>query len=140
MRCLTTLVILTGALLVAGLGAQIPGTPGQGASGARGLIVGRVVDAVSNAAIPSVIVSLAGAPLGSSIRVLTDSQGRFLFRNVPKGSFTLRATIGGSVSTTTWPGDSRRRSGRISTAATGSAGRAVCSSRSIWPTASRSPT
>ena len=43
------------------------------------------------------IVTLAGAPLGTSIRVLTDAQGRFLYRNVPAGSFTLRATIGGNV-------------------------------------------
>ena len=43
------------------------------------------------------IVSLAGAPLTSSIRVLTDAKGQFLFRNVPTGSFTLRATIGGNV-------------------------------------------
>jgi len=97
MQRLTALVVLTGVLLVAGLSAQGLGTAGRGASSSKGLIVGRVVDAVSNAPIPSVIVSLAGAPLTSSIRVLTDSQGRFLFRNVPKGSFTLRATIGANV-------------------------------------------
>ena len=102
MRSLRVFVVLTGALFVAGLAAQGPGTAGRGAATSRGLIVGRVLDAVSNVPISSVIVSLAGAPLTSSVRVLTDAQGRFLFRNVPKGSFTLRATIGGSVSTTTW--------------------------------------
>ncbi len=91
------LAILTSALFVAGLGAQVPGTPARGASGPKGLIVGRVVDAASNAPIPGVIVTLAGATLGSSIRVLTDSQGRFLYRNVPGGSFTLRATIGANI-------------------------------------------
>ena len=84
-------------LLVSVLGAQGPGTAGRGAAPARGLIVGRVVDAVSATPIASVIVSLAGAPLTSSIRVLTDAKGQFLFRNVPAGSFTLRATIGGNV-------------------------------------------
>lgn len=80
-----------------GLGAQVPAPTARGGSAPKGLIVGRVVDAVSNTPIPSVIVTLAGAPLGSSIRVLTDAQGRFLYRNVPRGSFTLRATIGANV-------------------------------------------
>ncbi len=94
---LMTLAILTVALLAAGLGAQVPGAPARGGAAPKGLIVGRVVDAGSNTPIPSVIVTLAGASLGSSIRVLTDAQGRFLYRNVPRGSFTLRATIGANV-------------------------------------------
>ena len=103
MRRLTALVVLSGALLVAGLAAQGQGTTGRGASTAKGLIVGRVVDAVSNAPIPSVVVTLAGAPLDSSIRVLTDAQGWFLFRSVPRGSFTLRATIGASFPNAGFP-------------------------------------
>jgi hypothetical protein len=87
MRSLTALIVgVSGAAFVVSLGAQT----------ANGLLVGRVVDAATEAPIPNAIVALAGAPLTSSIRVLTDSQGRFLFRNVPKGSFTLRATIGGT--------------------------------------------
>lgn len=97
MRSQTTLAILTGAFFVASLGAQAQRPPARGGSSPKGLIVGRVVDAVSNRPIPSVIVTLAGAPLTSTIRVLTDSQGRFLYRNVPRGSFTLRATIGANV-------------------------------------------
>ncbi len=106
MRRLTASVILIGASLAVGLGAQGAGTTARVAPVSKGLIVGRVVDAVTSAPIPSVIVSLAGVPLDSSIRVLADSQGRFLFRNVPKGSFTLRATIGGSVQNTgfVWAG------------------------------------
>lgn len=99
MRSQTTLGVLTSVFLVvgwAGLAAQV-GPPARAGTIAKGLIVGRVVDASSNAPIPSVIVTLAGAPLSSGIRVLTDSQGRFLYRNVPRGSFTLRATIGGNV-------------------------------------------
>lgn len=88
---------MTSALLVTGLAAQAPAPAARGGVAPKGLIVGRVVDAVSNAPIPSVIVTLTGASLGSSIRVLTDAQGRFLYRNVPKGSFTLRAQIGGNV-------------------------------------------
>ena len=90
-------VAFGGSVLVSALGAQSQGTSGPGAAPTKGLIVGRVLDAVSSAPIASVIVSLAGAPLPSSIRVLTDAKGQFLFRNVPPGSFTLRATIGGNV-------------------------------------------
>lgn len=97
MRPKTPLAILASVLLATGLAAQVPAPTARGGSAPKGLIVGRVVDAVSNTPIPSVIVTLAGAPLGSSIRVLTDAQGRFLYRNVPKGSFTLRATIGANV-------------------------------------------
>ena len=97
MRSLTTLATLMAALCVAALNAQGTGAPAPASAASKGLIVGRVVDAVWNTPIPGVIVALAGAPLPGSIRVLTDAQGRFLFRNVPKGSFTLRATIGAGV-------------------------------------------
>jgi len=88
---------LAGSVLVSALGAQSPGTSGRGVAPSKGLIVGRVLDAVSNAPVASVVVWLAGAPLTSSIRVLTDAKGQFLFRNVPPGSFALRATMGGRV-------------------------------------------
>ena len=97
MRGVTALVVLAGAVLGSVLGAQGPGTAGRTAAPSKGLIVGRVLDAASNAPIAGTIVSLAGAPLPSTIRVLTDAKGQFLFRNVPAGSFTLRATIGGNV-------------------------------------------
>jgi hypothetical protein len=102
----TAIAALAGSVLVSGLNAQNPGTPSRVVAPSKGLIVGRVLDAVSNAPIASVIVSLAGAPLTSSIRVLTDAKGQFLFRNVPAGSFALRATIGGNVQNSgfTWAG------------------------------------
>lgn len=100
MRRLSALVVLTGAVLVPALGAQGQSTAGRGAVPSKGLIVGRVVDATSGGPIASVIVTLSGAPLTSGIRVLSDAKGQFLFRNVPKGSFTLRATIGGNVMNT----------------------------------------
>jgi hypothetical protein len=107
MRRQTILALFISALVVAGLAAQVPAPPARGGSAPKGLIVGRVVDAVSNTPIPSVIVTLAGAPLGSSIRVLTDAQGRFLYRNVPRGSFTLRATTGANVEGSGFHGNSR---------------------------------
>lgn len=93
---LVAVLIVIGCALVSNTSAQGQGKPGAAATPSKGLIVGRVLDAASDAPIPGVIVSLAGAPLTSSIRVLTDAKGQFLFRNVPKGSFTLRATIGGN--------------------------------------------
>lgn len=83
---------------VVGLAAQSPAGPPLGAvaPAATGIIVGRVLDTTTDAPIANVIVALAGAPLPRSISVLTDAQGRFLYRNVPKGTFTLRATVGGN--------------------------------------------
>ncbi len=89
---------LVGAGFVVGLGAQSPPTPSQGSSASvpSGVIVGRVLDATANTPIANVIVALSGAPLPRAVSVLTDAQGRFLFRSVPKGAFMLRATIGGN--------------------------------------------
>jgi hypothetical protein len=104
MRRVTAFVVLAGAMLgsavIVVLDAQGAGAAGRGVAPSKGVIVGRVVDAVSNVPIPGVITSLAGAPLTSGIRVLTDAKGQFLFRNVPAGSFTLRATTGGLVQNT----------------------------------------
>jgi len=106
MRRVTALVVLAGAVLGSVLGAQVPATSGRGATPSKGLIVGRVLDAVSNAPLASVIVSLASTPLTNTIRVLTDAKGQFLFRNVPAGSYTVRATIGGNIQNSgfTWTG------------------------------------
>jgi protocatechuate 3,4-dioxygenase beta subunit len=85
----------------------------------RGLIVGQVVEAGSDRGVPGAIVTLGGAtpgalaqvqrfqvmsfgdggaPLvmnsgGQSLpRLITDSEGRFAFRNLPKGVFNIQAT------------------------------------------------
>jgi protocatechuate 3,4-dioxygenase beta subunit len=89
---------VVGASFVAGLAAQSPATPPRGAAApaATGILVGRVLDATADTPIANVIVAISGAPLPRAINVLTDAQGRFLFRSVPKGTFTLRATIGGN--------------------------------------------
>ena len=107
------IVALTSLVLVSALGAQSPGPGGRASVPSKGLIVGRVLDALSNAPIAGVIVSLSGPPITSSIRVLTDAKGQFLFRNVPAGSFSLRATIGGNVQNSgfTWAGGSGPQTG-----------------------------
>ena len=68
-----------------------------------GLILGRVVDAESGQPISGILISLGGggaapgpSPAGIVWRLLTDGQGRFVFRNLPKGAYTILATIGGN--------------------------------------------
>ncbi len=61
-----------------------------------GLIVGRAYEVSSGQPIPGALVSLAirgAAPL----RVLADGQGRFAFRSLPPGNFSLSATKPGFV-------------------------------------------
>ena len=89
---------LIGAGLVASLAAHAAATQagGSSVSAATGLILGRVADATTAAPIANVIVALTGSTLPRPVSVLTDAQGRFLFRSVPKGTFTLRTTLGGN--------------------------------------------
>src|SRR5262245_39756912 len=88
------------AMVPATLGGQMPP---QAASIPAGdsVIVGRVVDGATGAAVPTAIVTLQpGSGSGyqqSSERVLTDSQGRFFIDNIGPGSFTLRATKPGWI-------------------------------------------
>ena len=81
-----------------------------------GVITGQVVDATTGKPVSAAIVALSGAPIAvreyvSSIqgetvrsgfvgssgvpRILTGVDGRFVFRNLPMGSFTITATKGG---------------------------------------------
>jgi Carboxypeptidase regulatory-like domain len=81
-----------------------------------GVITGQVVDATTGKPVSAAIVALSGAPIAvreyvSSIqgetvrsgfvgssgvpRILTGADGRFVFRNLPMGSFTITATKGG---------------------------------------------
>ncbi len=84
----------TALLLVAlqvGQPAQPPPPP------PTGLILGRVVDAASGRPVAGAIVALQnvsmimpGAPLpGSQPRAMTNTNGQFIFRRLPKGSFGL---------------------------------------------------
>src|SRR5262245_66584304 len=61
-----------------------------------GMIAGRVIDG-SGTAISQVIVSIAGPRGNGPGSVLVDSQGRFVFRDLPRGSFTLSAHKPGFV-------------------------------------------
>lgn len=71
-----------------------------------GLILGRVVDAAGGRPVSGAIVTLAGlvpiaatapggAPTSPQPRAMTNANGQFVFRNLPKGSFSLNVTRSG---------------------------------------------
>lgn len=85
-------------LVVALQVAQPPAPP------PTGLILGRVVDATSGRPISGAIVTLlggalvgtAGMPLATTQpRAMTNANGQFVFRKLPKGTFSLTATRAG---------------------------------------------
>jgi len=105
MRVVVAFVLLA---LSAAASAQRPSTPTPaGAQGyslpavAEGLLVGQVIDAMSGRPIAAAIVSItrsnADRQVPDSPRVLSASDGRFFFRDLPRGSFTITATKLGYV-------------------------------------------
>jgi hypothetical protein len=69
-----------------------------------GVITGQVVDATTGKPVSAAIVSIAGsaipvrmgpAPPPQPPRILTGADGRFVFRDLPMGSFTITAAKGG---------------------------------------------
>lgn len=63
----------------------------QQAAPATGIIIGRVTEGISTTPVTSAIVTLTGAGLRPR-RVVVDGQGRFMFTELPAGSFTINAT------------------------------------------------
>ncbi len=61
-----------------------------------GVVIGRVVEADGTSPVAGTIVTLS-LPGFAPQRVLTDGQGRFAYRGLPKGSFSLTATRPGFV-------------------------------------------
>jgi uncharacterized protein (DUF2141 family) len=78
------------------------GTPAQPAQ-QTGLILGRVVDAASGRPLAGAIVSLEGGivtappPSGGLPRAITNGNGQFVFRRLPKGTFGLTVLKPGYV-------------------------------------------
>jgi len=77
------------------------GAPVAGQAG-RGVIAGRVVDAVTGEPVRAAVVTVdaAARPAGfpgarTTPGFLTDAQGRFIFDNLPAGSFTLHVEKNG---------------------------------------------
>lgn len=61
-----------------------------------GLILGRVVDGVENGGVGGAIVTLSLAGF-TPVRVQADSEGRFAFRSLPKGTFSITTSRPGYV-------------------------------------------
>ena len=61
-----------------------------------GLLVGRALEASTGQPIPGALVTLS-LPGVAPLRVLADGQGRFAFRSLPQGSFSLSAMKPGFV-------------------------------------------
>ena len=78
------------------LQAQPAATPSQRPTA---MIVGRVVDAGTGRPVAGAVVSITGATFrsGAPPRLMTDSQGRFLYRNLAAGSYSLSVSKGGYV-------------------------------------------
>jgi carboxypeptidase family protein len=61
-----------------------------------GVIAGSVVDSTSTSAVPGAIVTITGAGAAPQ-RVQVDASGRFLFRDLPSGEFSISASKPGYV-------------------------------------------
>jgi hypothetical protein len=83
------------AVLAALFALQFPGPPQ--ADSRSGLIVGQVIDGVSNRPVAGAVVSMSGAPgpAGRPFAVLTGADGRFVFRDMARGSYNVTATKAG---------------------------------------------
>lgn len=79
-------IVLAGAV-VAAQSRSAPPVP-------SGIIMGRVLDAQSEAPIGGAVVRLAG--IGRGLQVRADAEGRFVFRQLPAATYTLAATTGGN--------------------------------------------
>ena len=95
------------ALLLVAFQVALPAQPA--APPPTGLILGRVVDAASGRPIPGAIVALQGTPIfvgappagppssAQQPRALTNANGQFVFRRLPRGTFGLTVTKPGYV-------------------------------------------
>ncbi len=91
------MVAAIGVLWTVALVSQSAPTPAAPPR-AAGLIVGRVVDGSTNSPIAGAIVSiLSGFGPGSPPRAMTSAGGYFVFRKLPRGSYSLAATRPGYV-------------------------------------------
>jgi hypothetical protein len=95
---------LTAAVLALPLNAAAQETVTPADTTGTALVVGQVVDAAGNKPLNGVVVRLSGrptpdtlsvAPAPSSLQVMTGADGRFVFRDLPKGSFMVTSTKGG---------------------------------------------
>ena len=90
-----------------GLGTTLAGQVAQQPEPQTGLIVGQVIDGTTGRPISGAIVALSTPQYSPFVsarpapptapRILTGADGRFVFRDMPRGSFTITATRPGYV-------------------------------------------
>jgi hypothetical protein len=87
-------VTLVAALGVPRLGGQVlPSAGGQTPQPAQtGLLIGQVVDGLSDRPVGGTLVTLMGRVGGTTDVVLTDAQGRFVFEGLKKNAYTISAS------------------------------------------------
>ena len=92
MRHLFLGLVLAASALGAVSGWQSLPRPGDAAT-PTGLLMGVIVDPLDGQAVPDAQVTLGGAPstIGTT-NVLTDADGRFVFMDLPRGTYTITAT------------------------------------------------
>ena len=109
-----TTILISGASLASNARVQVP-QPAAAPPG-TGLILGQVVDVATNRGVSGVVVSIGPAaptppPIGELLearpplaaagpnvkRSLTGADGRFVFRDLPKGRYTITTTSPGYV-------------------------------------------
>ena len=103
-RPVTVVLAMAGFFGVSGLASPqnpTPVAPAQ-APPATGVIVGVVLEADGTTPVPGAIVRAFGPPLGAGRGNLNDAietgaDGRFLFRSLPKGRYTLRVQKAGYI-------------------------------------------
>jgi len=92
-RHLTGLVIL---LCMLGAGVFVHALQRAAGTPPTGLLMGVVIDAADGRPIPNAEVTLGGAPPSTkNTKVMTDAEGRFVFLDLPEGTFTVVATKAG---------------------------------------------
>ena len=96
-------VVLQTVLFFCSAGPQAPAQPQPPPPPPTGLILGRIVDAATNRPVPGAVVTLDNvgmvmpgtSPPTSQPRAMTNANGQFVFRKLPKGSFGLSVTKAG---------------------------------------------
>src|SRR5437773_2206145 len=96
-------IVAAGFLTTTALGAsarQAPSPRNVSAPAAQvapgsGVIFGQTVEADTSKPVGGTIVTLLGTGIGPPRRLLADAEGHFVFRDLPKGTFSLTATKSG---------------------------------------------
>lgn len=93
---MTPVHLLTACAILLGQQPQMGGRPAQDSRSA--LVVGQVIDAATNRPLAGAIVAIGGPPGPNGQprpRVLTASDGRFVFRDLARGTYSINSTKAG---------------------------------------------